>query len=92
MSYAIKNGKLRKRKWKAGDTVFISFGCDLHGHYWWAETAAELDGNIDITQFRHGGPFSTQAEAAKDAQIQTLGPQCKIEEGGMWDPAWDRPQ
>jgi hypothetical protein len=91
MSYSVKRGKLAKRKWKEGDVVVISYGRDPQGGWWW------LEGNVigrlhDISQYRRGGQFRTEAEARRDSEIQTLGPQCEIKEGGMWDPAWDRPQ
>jgi hypothetical protein len=38
------------------------------------------------------GPFETQAEVKKDIRLVFLGPECKVIEGGMWDPAWDKPQ
>ena len=91
MSYTVKRGKLAKRKWKEGDVVFISYGRDQSGGWWWVE--ASLRGCIhDISQYRHGGPFRTQAEAHGDSEIKTLGPQCEVVFGGQWDPAWDRPQ
>jgi hypothetical protein len=89
MAYNVKRGKIAKRQFD--DVIFVSFGRKSDG-YWWAETDKELDGPIDIKQFRHGGPFPTKQEAEKDAQRVLLGPQCKIEEGGMWDPAWDKMQ
>ena len=93
MSYALKNGKLAKRRQlKAGDIVHISYGRNSQG-YWWAETEQPIRGPMDIGQFpRHGGPFRTQQEAQKNATDTILGPQCKIKEGGTWDKAWDRMQ
>jgi hypothetical protein len=41
------------------------------------------------------GPYLTAAEAQADANEyvqEQLGPQCKIEHGGTWDPAWNRSQ
>jgi hypothetical protein len=91
MSYTIKRGRLAKRKWKTGDTVCISYAENILG-YWWAETDRDLNGLHDISQFRHGGPFATKAEAVRDSEIKLLGTQFQIKYGGMWDPAWDRPQ
>lgn len=91
MGYKVKGGKLAKHRPKVGDVIRISYGRNSLG-YWWVETDEELHGHMDITQFRHGGPFGTQQEAEKDATDTILGPQCKIEQGGMWDPAWDRAQ
>jgi hypothetical protein len=38
------------------------------------------------------GPFRTNAEVEKDQRLVLLGPQCKVIEGGAWDPNWDKPQ
>jgi hypothetical protein len=47
--------------------------------------AADLDVELH-------GPFKSNTEAEENQQLVLLGPQCKVTEGGMWDPAWDRPQ
>ncbi len=88
----IKWRRLQKaRSWKQGDTVFTSYGQDHQGGWWRVE--AHIHGRMyDISQYRHGGPFRTKAEALRDSQIQIFGPQCEIADGGQWDPAWDRPQ
>jgi hypothetical protein len=36
--------------------------------------------------------FDTAAEADADAQVAVVGEDCEVKEGGMWDPAWSRPQ
>jgi hypothetical protein len=38
------------------------------------------------------GPFKTEAEVSEHQRLTLLGPQCKVTEGGMWDPNWDKPQ
>jgi hypothetical protein len=38
------------------------------------------------------GPFETEAELENHQQLTLLGPDCQVTEGGMWDPAWDKPQ
>jgi hypothetical protein len=38
------------------------------------------------------GPFKTQAEVKASQHLILFGPQCKVIEGGKWDPAWDKPQ
>ena len=38
------------------------------------------------------GPFETEAQVKEDQRITLVGPQGKVVEGGMWDPAWDKPQ
>jgi hypothetical protein len=91
MSYTVKRGKLTKRKWTEGDTVFMSYGRDHQGGWWWVE--ANIHGRMrDISQYRRGGPFHTKAEAQRDSEIKTFGPQCEIAYGGQWDSAWERPQ
>jgi hypothetical protein len=34
------------------------------------------------------GPFRTEAEVKKHIRLTILGPQCKVIEGGGWDPNW----
>jgi hypothetical protein len=65
---------------------------------YWFEEPPDWRGGIppfeDIlrTRVTLHGPFKTQAEVKKDIRLVFLGPQCKVIEGGMWDPAWDKPQ
>jgi hypothetical protein len=47
--------------------------------------AADLDVELH-------GPFKSNAEAEENQQLVLLGPQCKVTEPGVWDPAWGRPQ
>ena len=61
--------------------------------YWFATEQIKewtLQEIID-TQELHG-PFDTEAEADEAARIAILGPDCEVTEGGMWNPAWDKPQ
>jgi hypothetical protein len=37
-------------------------------------------------------PFKTDAEVKEHQRVTLLGPQCKVTEGGTWDPAWEKPQ
>jgi hypothetical protein len=61
-------------------------------HYWfempegWTREDGMPEG-VDIH-----GPFKTAAEADENERLVLLGPQCKVTEGGEWDPAWDRMQ
>jgi hypothetical protein len=61
-------------------------------HYWFVrpEGWTPQDGMPDGVDIH--GPFKTEAEANENERLVLLGPQCKITEGGMWDPAWDRMQ
>jgi hypothetical protein len=43
------------------------------------------------TQRRHG-PFRTDAEVTESQRVTLFGEQCKVTEGGMWDPAWNNLQ
>jgi hypothetical protein len=93
VSYSIKNGKLAKRKWNDGDVVVVDYGRDDDGRWWWRESDARTPrGRQPLDPDIHHGPFCTKAGAEKNSTDTLLGPQCKIEHGGMWDPAWDRPQ
>jgi len=38
------------------------------------------------------GPFKSEAEVKENQRVILFGKDCAIEEGGMWDPAWDKPQ
>jgi hypothetical protein len=93
MSYSVKKGRLVKRKWKDGDVVFMDYGRDADGLWWWRVGDGRSPyGRYPLDPDIHHGPFLTEAEAQRDSEITILGPQCKIEDGGTWDPAWDRPQ
>ena len=73
-----------KRRWpKAGEKVEIQYGRDISGQWWWISdwSAAGLH-----------GPFLTNAEAERDAEVTILGSQCEVKYGGRWDPAWDKKQ
>jgi hypothetical protein len=72
--------RLRQRALKKGDTIFIQYGVDRLGQYWW-----HCNGE-------YGGPFCTRSEAEKNSQVTVFGPQCEFTDGGQWDPAWNNPQ
>jgi hypothetical protein len=38
------------------------------------------------------GPFKTEAELHHHEELTLLGPDCQVTDGGMWDPAWEKPQ
>jgi len=51
MSHTVKRGKLAEREWKEGDIVFISYGRDRSGGWWWVE--ANIRGRMrDISRYR----------------------------------------
>jgi hypothetical protein len=61
-------------------------------YYWWAsENENATQEEIMATTGVHG-PFDTEAEALRAAQIAVVGPDCKVTVAGSWDPAWSKPQ
>jgi hypothetical protein len=56
--------------------------------YWWASE----DCNPDPETVELHEPFDTVAEADKAAQIAVVGPDCKLNHSGQWNPAWERSQ
>jgi hypothetical protein len=76
--------QLRAKFPPVGEKIEIETGQDIHGQWYWRET-------IRSDHTLHG-PFRTKREAQKDSEVTVLGPQCKITEGGQWNPAWDRVQ
>jgi hypothetical protein len=86
------------RKPRLGDIIWAqTIRNALTGDYYWFETPSRYS----FEQFRRDGlppgatlhgPFKTHAEVSEDQRLVLLGPQCEIVEGGVWDPAWDRPQ
>jgi hypothetical protein len=61
-------------------------------YYWWADEDGNLSPQEIMERGLLHGPFDTEAEAEKAARIACVGPDCKVNEGGRWDPAWDKPQ
>jgi hypothetical protein len=59
--------------------------------YWIVVPEGMTNEQAAETQEWHG-PFRTEAEAEEDQRVTLFGPQSEIREGGMWDPAWDKPQ
>jgi hypothetical protein len=61
-------------------------------YYWWAtENPNATPEEIMATSGLHG-PYGTEAEAENAAQVAVVGSDCTIIEGGVWDPAWEKPQ
>ena len=67
---------------KPSAVILIDRGRDRLGQSWWRNQS----------DLRMHGPFRTEAEAQRNSEIVTLGPECEIEHGGQWDPAWDSMQ
>ena len=75
-----------------------------NGYYWVAGDNPNFEdtisvkvnpknGTVEISGvLAAGGPFDTADEADEAARIAIAGENCEIEDGGQWDPAWERPQ
>jgi len=77
-----------------GDNLFRIRVCQWapNEHYWLQASAAE--GKSDEEAIRTcdlHGPFNSYEEAAWDAEMQLLGPKCKVTRGGMWGYSWSKP-
>ena len=57
---------------QVGDKIIIDYGSDRDGRHWWKVRGSET---------MHG-PFATKAEAVRDSEVSTFGPQCEVIEGG----------
>jgi hypothetical protein len=85
-----------KRELKVGDVIFTEYihavmRDGTHAVYWVHRPDTMTSKEAAATQEWHG-PFKSEEEARENQRFVLFGPQCKIEEGGMWDPAWARPQ
>jgi len=85
----------RKRKWgTAADIITHTITVHPTGELYWFEAPEGFspeEGRLPPGVILHG-PFKTHAEVAEDERLTLFGPQCKVTDGGAWDPAWDRPQ
>jgi hypothetical protein len=87
----------RRRAMKVGTLIFtksfIAYAAngELVGHFWFEVPEGMTTEQAFETQ-EHHGPFRSEAEAEKNKRLVLLGPDCKVTEGGMWDPAWDKLQ
>jgi len=61
-------------------------------YYWWANEKDNLSPQEIVETTGLHGPFDTEAEALEAARIAVIGPDCELTEGGMWNPAWGKPQ
>jgi hypothetical protein len=80
---------------KVGDVVHTQCLVTDTGEFYWFESDSP-PGNEPPTSPPPGvelhGPFKTVAELTEHQRCTLLGRQGKFEEGGMWDPAWNKPQ
>jgi len=87
----------QQRKFEVGSivraTTLTAVGEDGRRHLYWFE---EPEGFSPENGLPPGvtlhGPFETDAEVKEHQRKTLLGPQCKLTEGGEWDPNWDKPQ
>jgi hypothetical protein len=76
--------KPKRPKRQVGDFVTVDYGTDASGQFFfWCDRS-------EPTQVH--GPFRSLIEAEENSRVTLLGPQCEVEHGGKWDPAWDRAQ
>ena len=61
---------------------------DGSSHWLWFEVPVGMDFEQALESQPHHGPFPTEREA----QVDCLGPQCKVTDGGRWDSAWEKSQ
>ena len=72
----------------------VAYPTGLRTVFYWFASEQNKDWTLDevlATQELHG-PFDTEAAARAAAHTAILGNDCKVIEGGVWDPAWEKPQ
>jgi hypothetical protein len=85
-----------RRNVKVGDVIWTTtisavLKTGEHVLYWIRVPDGMSNEEAARTQEWHG-PFKTDAELKEDQRVALLGRQCKVTEGGAWDPNWDKPQ
>ena len=91
----LRRGPPKQRKLKVGDRVETAMMRVLHPHGWffyWIVVPPGMSNEEAAWTQNPNGPFKTEQEAEEHMNANVFDPQCKITHGGMWDPAWDRPQ
>jgi hypothetical protein len=83
-------------KLKVGDVIYTEtiravMRDGTHAFYWVRRPDGMTAAKAAATQEWHG-PFKSEQDMREDQRIVLLGPQCKVEEGGQWDPVWNRLQ
>jgi hypothetical protein len=74
-----------KQRWpRVGEEIIIDYGPDPSGRWCW-----KCEWYDPKNMY---GPFATKDAAEKHSQVTVFGSECRVEWGGQWDPAWDRPQ
>jgi hypothetical protein len=93
----IRKERRTAAKLKVGDVIYTrdSYVITPDGerlYYWCTAPDANTPDQEVFATSEHHGPFKSKQEAEKDKRAVLLGEHCKVEEGGMWDPAWNKPQ
>jgi hypothetical protein len=60
--------------------------------YWFEKPEGLREGEPLPPDVTLHGPFKTEAELKEHELLTLMGPDCKVTEGGAWDPAWDKLQ
>jgi hypothetical protein len=66
---------------------FFWFATEDYAHF-----RAVVSGRVNPLAQELHGPFDTIDAADAAARVAIAGKNCKFEHGGMWDPAWSKPQ
>jgi hypothetical protein len=87
----------RQRKFEVGTVVratsFVGVDDTGRQHFYWFETPEGFSPEDGLPPgVTLHGPFETDAELNEHQRVTLLGSQCKVIEGGNWDPNWDKPQ
>jgi hypothetical protein len=78
-----------KRKHEIGVPIWTQV-LRIDGQWYWYETSDNSSAPLPGRTLH--GPFKTETELNEHQRLTLMGPQCKVTEGGAWDPAWDKPQ
>jgi hypothetical protein len=84
------------RKWRVGDVINATTIRAVHKDgttaLYWVEVPVGMTNEEAANSQEWHGPFATKEEVCADQRATLLPPDCKVTEGGMWDPAWSKPQ
>ena len=86
------NRKTRRRL-KVGDTFWVRHLRSVTGEHFWLQTPdINMSDEETLKTCDLHGPFASDKEAQRDAELHILGAGCKVTHGGMWDPNWSKAQ
>jgi hypothetical protein len=83
----------KARALDVGTVIHTQTVATTTGDFYWFECPDNfsLEDGLPPGAIMHG-PFKTDAEVNESQRLTLLGPQCKVTEGGEWDPNWNRLQ